>query len=86
MGGFQHSYRASACPGCGKPDAARMGSSAWGHGMMCCGEACGLKVRDALAEMRNDDRFKFLTQMAHHACEQLGGLQNEYLADLRGDE
>lgn len=54
--------------------------------MMCCGEACGLKVRDALAEMRNDDRFKFLTQMAHHACEQLGGLQNEYLADLRGDE
>lgn len=29
------------CPNCGKEQGAVMGSTNWGHGHMCCSEACG---------------------------------------------
>jgi hypothetical protein len=83
MSCYWANYRAPPCPGCGKPDAARMGSSVWGHNLSCCGDVCGLKVRDALAEMRQDERFKFFTLMVEHADLQLGALRREYLEDLR---
>jgi hypothetical protein len=83
MGCYRPTYRAPPCPGCGKPDAARMGSSAWGHNLSCCGDVCGLKVRDALTEMRQDERFKFFTLMVEHADLQLGALRREYLEELR---
>lgn len=79
-------YRAPPCPGCGKEDAARMGSSTWGHDLSCCGEECGLKVRDALALMREDARFKFFTDMVWHAQDQLGALRREFLEDLLDDD
>jgi hypothetical protein len=83
MGCYQATYRAPPCPGCGKPDAARMTSSAWGHNSPCCGDECGLKVRDTLIEMRQDERFKFFSLMVEHAEGQLGTLHREYLEELR---
>jgi hypothetical protein len=80
--GWQN-YHAPPCPGCGKEDAARMGSSAWGHNLSCCGDVCGLKVRDTLATMRDDERFKFFSLMAEHAEGQMSDLKREYLEDLR---
>jgi hypothetical protein len=76
-------FIAGPCPGCGATDAARMGSSSWEHGLMCCSNACGIKVRDALNMMREDERHKFFVAMGRHAREQLGYLQTEYLSDLR---
>jgi hypothetical protein len=83
MGCYGSTFRAPSCPGCGKPDAARIGKSIWGHNLTCCGDECGLKVRDALASMREDERFDFFTLMVEHAKGQLRALRCEYLEDLR---
>ncbi len=37
----RNKYPDEPCPMCGKPDAARQGSTAWGHGEMCCSPECG---------------------------------------------
>lgn len=36
-----YNYPTGPCPMCGKPDSARMGSTTWGHGEMCCSDECG---------------------------------------------
>lgn len=35
---------ARPCPNCGKPDSARMGSTAWGHEYSCCSDRCGKRL------------------------------------------
>lgn len=39
---------APPCPQCGKPDAARVGSTAWGHDHYCCSNACGFAFADSV--------------------------------------
>lgn len=39
----------SPCANCGKENSAFMGSSAWGHGQMCCSDACGRRLAAKIA-------------------------------------
>ena len=32
---------------CGKPDAARMGSTEWGHDWICCSDECGKRFTNS---------------------------------------
>jgi hypothetical protein len=50
---------------------------------MCCSDACGEKVRDALAELYEDGRFKFFVEMQRHAEDQQSALKAECLEWLR---
>lgn len=51
-------YIPPPCPVCAKPRGATMGSSAWGHDISCCGETCGLKMRDRLQELYQSHDYK----------------------------
>ena len=53
-------YVAPPCPQCGKDDAARMGSTEWGHGHYCCSKECGLAFRS------NPKRFELDLGVARH--------------------
>lgn len=45
MGDRFSEWRADDCPVCGKEDAARMGSSRWGHNWQCCSDLCGRRLK-----------------------------------------
>jgi hypothetical protein len=45
---------ADPCPNCGKPDAARMGSSAWLHSYSCCSELCGRAFYESAEHIRRE--------------------------------
>jgi len=81
MSGYQTTYRAPDCPGCGNP--ACLGKSVWGHDILCCSDKCGEAVRDALAEVRRDDRYKFFARMLEHAEAEMTNVRLTYLEMLR---
>ncbi len=64
-------WPAPECPGCGKPDAARMNSSRWRHNVSCCGDECGFRVGEALKRAHDSDPYKFFEAMLTHAREQI---------------
>ncbi len=46
------------CPNCGKKASAFMGSSEWGHNVMCCSETCGLAVKKRIEENTNMQEYR----------------------------
>ena len=54
MGWGKCEYVAPPCPMCGKEDAARMGSTSWGHDTACCSNECGMAYRDSVQRYEND--------------------------------
>jgi Zn ribbon nucleic-acid-binding protein len=67
---FDNQYHlANDCPNCGQQDSvnawkgARMGSTRWGHGYMCCSEKCGVAFLNSENHKRLE-REKIEWQMA----------------------
>lgn len=55
---------ADPCPQCGKPDSARIGSSAWGHSYSCCSDECGIAFRDS-PERRTREMLRIRGEIWH---------------------
>jgi len=51
------------CPNCGAPKGAIMGSSNWGHNITCCGDKCGLEIRDKLESNLSSVRYRALDKL-----------------------
>lgn len=83
MSGHHHIYRCPDCLACGKKEGGFMGRSVWGHDVLCCSDKCGEAVRDALAKMRQDDRYKFFARMLEHAEAEMTNVRLTYLEMLR---
>lgn len=52
--------KADNCPLCNKEDAARMGSTSWGHKYLCCSNECGYKLKDILIKLYKSNKWKKL--------------------------
>lgn len=48
MGSSNYYRPPGPCANCGKEHGGFMGSSAWGHSEMCCGNACGKRLQAKL--------------------------------------
>lgn len=80
---YDHHYIAGPCPGCGKPDAARMSSSRWLHNISCCSDQCGKRVGEALQVARESNEYVFFEQMKQHAESMLHKIETEEITCAR---
>ncbi len=60
-----------------------MGKSAWGHGLSCCSDECGERVRGALELAKDDDRYKFFQTMRGHAEQMMAAIETDEIASAR---
>ena len=60
MNNFNFNFKTDPCPNCGKPDAARMKSTEWGHDYMCCSHKCGFEFADKLKILKKTKKYKKL--------------------------
>lgn len=74
--GYNH-VKIEDCPNCGAKESARMGSSKWGHDIMCCGDDCGFAVAKKIEENENNPEYQ-------KALERLWKLKEE-ITDMRYD-
>jgi len=81
--GSWHKYKADPCPVCGKPDAARMGSSRWQpFDGMACSEACGLKAQAALIEVHKSAPYLAARDAANRAAFDMRNMEQAALSAL----
>lgn len=75
MGVSPTQYVAESCPYCGKENAARMGSTKWGHDHYCCSDKCGRAFRDS--PERWEREVDEAVAMLRDAARQLGICENQ---------
>lgn len=46
------------CPGCGAKEGAFMGSSEWGHSIVCCSDKCGHKITKLIDKNIRKKQYK----------------------------
>jgi len=80
---FRQEIKNEDCPSCGKTEGAYMGSSSWGHSIVCCSDECGLKVAKKIKENVNkkeyEDKFdKYYELQSELKAMRLKGIGTDY--------
>jgi ribosomal protein L37AE/L43A len=55
---YSYTPKVDDCPNCGKEEAARMGSTRWGHMVSCCSNECGEEVAKKIRANENRTEYK----------------------------